>query len=256
MKRKIISYNVNGLRAALNKGFIDWLKIEDPDIICIQETKLQQGQVDTSIFETLGYSTYWHYAEKKGYSGVALFTKQKPDKITYGIGIQPYDNEGRTIIADFGDISVISVYHPSGTSGEIRQNFKMYWLNDFLKYTEKLRQTRPNLIVSGDFNICHNPIDINFPKKHETSSGFLPEERAWMDSFVNSGFVDTFREFNHEPNQYSWWSYRAGSRGKNLGWRIDYNMITEPLRKSLINATILQNVFHSDHCPVVVELDF
>ena len=256
MKRKIISYNVNGLRAALNKGFIDWLKTENPDIICIQETKLQQGQVDTTVFEALGYHLYWHYAVKKGYSGVALFTKQKPDKVSYGIGIHHYDNEGRTIIADFGAVSVISVYHPSGTSGDERQDFKMMWLNDFLAFTEKLRQTRPNLIISGDFNICHKPIDINFPKKHETYSGFLPEERAWMDTFVNSGFVDTFREFNQQPNQYSWWSYRANSREKNLGWRIDYNMVTEPLKKSLIGASILQNVFHSDHCPVVVEIDF
>jgi exodeoxyribonuclease III len=256
MKRKIISYNVNGLRAAITKGFIEWLKTENPDIICIQETKLQQGQIDTALFESLGYNHYWHYALKKGYSGVAIFSKQKPDNISYGIGLSQYDNEGRTLIADFGSVSVISVYHPSGTSGDERQDFKMHWLNDFLKFTKELRKTKPNLIISGDFNICHKPIDINFPKKHETYSGFLPEERAWMDTFVNSGFVDTFRQFNQQPNQYSWWSYRANSREKNLGWRIDYHMVTESLKNSLVSGSILQNVFHSDHCPVVIEVDF
>jgi exodeoxyribonuclease-3 len=256
MIKKIISYNVNGLRAAINKGFIDWLKIENPDIVCIQETKIQEGQVDFSIFESMGYYHYWHYAVKKGYSGVALFTKIKPDKVKYGIGINVYDSEGRCIIADFGNISLLSTYFPSGTSGDERQDFKMHWLEDFFGFINNLKLTRPNLIISGDYNICHKPIDINHPEKHETYSGFLPEEREWMDKFVNSGFIDTFRVFNQQPNQYSWWSYRANSRAKNLGWRIDYHMVTQPLKSSLQGAAILQKISHSDHCPVVVEIDF
>jgi exodeoxyribonuclease-3 len=256
MIRKIISYNVNGLRAALNKGFIEWLATENPDIICLQETKIQDGQVDYSIFEKLGYHHFWHYAVKKGYSGVALLSKEKPESVSFGVGLKQYDDEGRTIIANFKNVSVLSVYHPSGSSGDSRQDYKMKWLADFQVFTNNLKKERPNLIICGDYNICHKPIDINFPKKHETYSGFLPEERAWMDSFIGSGFVDTFREFNKEANQYSWWSYRANSREKNLGWRIDYNMVTEPLRNSLKNASILQQVKHSDHCPVVIEIDF
>jgi exodeoxyribonuclease III len=256
MVKKIISYNVNGLRAALGKGLVDWLKIENPDIIAIQETKLQEGQVDTLLFEALGYQHYWHYAQKKGYSGVAIFTKIKPDYVSLGIGISKYDDEGRLVRADFGDITFIATYFPSGTTGDERQDFKMQWLADFQRYIDELKKTRPNIIVSGDYNICHKPIDINFPKKHETYSGFLPEERAWMDSFTGSGFVDSFRVFNQQPNHYSWWSYRANSREKNLGWRIDYHMVTEPLKNRLKNAVILPNIFHSDHCPVVVEIDF
>jgi exodeoxyribonuclease-3 len=256
MTSKIISYNVNGLRAAAVKGFFEWLRKENPDIICIQETKMQEGQLDTKVFDFLGYKHFWHYAEKKGYSGVALFTKLVPDQIKYGCGISKYDTEGRLIRADFGNITLLSTYFPSGTTGDERQAFKMNWLDDFYNYVANLRKERPNIIVSGDYNICHKPIDINHPKKHETMSGFLPEERAWMDKFTNSGFVDSFRVFNQLPDQYSWWSYRAGSRGKNLGWRIDYHMVTEPLKKNLKSASILSNVVHSDHCPVVVEIDF
>jgi exodeoxyribonuclease-3 len=255
MVKKIISYNVNGLRAAISKGFIDWLKTENPDIICIQETKLQQGQVDISQIESLGYHHYWHYAVKKGYSGVALFTKEKPVSVKYGIGKPQFDDEGRTIIAEFTNYSVISVYFPSGTTGDVRQEVKMRFLDDFFNYISDYRKQHKNVVVSGDYNICHKPIDINYPKKHETYSGFLPEERAWMDQFTNSGFIDTFRVFNQEPNQYSWWSYRAGARAKNLGWRIDYHMVTEPLRNSLKSASIKQTVMHSDHCPVVVEIE-
>jgi exodeoxyribonuclease III len=255
MIKKIISYNVNGLRAAIGKGFLEWLKSENPDIICIQETKLQEGQVDTKLIEHLGYSHYWHYAVKKGYSGVALFTKVKPQMVNFGIGLPTYDDEGRTLVAEYNNYSLISVYFPSGTTGELRQDIKMSFLNDFLKFLNEYRMHHPNIIVSGDYNICHKPIDINHPKKHETYSGFLPEERAWMDTFTNSGFVDSFRVFNQNPEQYSWWSYRAGSRGKNLGWRIDYHMVTEPLRPFLKNASILSSVMHSDHCPVVVEID-
>lgn len=255
MYYKIISFNVNGLRAAVNKGFVDWLKLESPDMLCIQETKLQAGQIDTKLFESLGYKSYWHYAVKKGYSGVALFTKTIPVNVTYGIGIAQYDNEGRTIVSDYGPFVLISAYFPSGSSGDERQEIKMKWLDDFYNFVFNLRKSKPNIIVSGDYNICHKPVDINHPERHEGYSGFLPEERAWMDKFIANGFVDSFREFNKNPNEYSWWSYRANSREKNLGWRIDYHMVTNSLKPALKGASILSKVFYSDHCPVVVELD-
>jgi exodeoxyribonuclease-3 len=257
MMKKIITYNVNGIRAALTKGLISWLKAANPDVLCLQEIKAQEDQVDGMLFEALGYKyRYWYPAQKKGYSGVAVFCKQKPDQVVYGCGIDAYDNEGRILRVDFGDISIISAYHPSGSSGDERQAFKMQWLTDFLEYINKLKKERPKLIISGDYNICHKAIDIHNPKSNAKTSGFLPEERAWFDSFVASGFVDGFRHFNQEPHQYSWWSYRANSRTKNLGWRIDYNMVTENLAPKLKRSLILPDALHSDHCPVMLEIDF
>jgi len=251
---KIISYNVNGLRSAISKGFVEWLGQENPDIICLQETKAQPDQIDTSLFEALGYSCYFHSAEKKGYSGVAIFTKIQPDQIVIGMGNPEFDSEGRVLRADFGDISLLSTYFPSGSYGDERQDFKMKFLFAYQAFLKELKKSRPNLIVSGDYNICHKPIDINHPERHTKMSGFLPEEREWMDAFVKDGFIDSFRKFNSSANQYSWWSYRAGSRSKNLGWRIDYHMIGSSLETRLKAASILQNVVHSDHCPVVVEI--
>lgn len=253
---RIITYNVNGIRAAMGKGLIDWMKSAQPDILCVQEIKANPEQVGVFEFEELGYHHYWYPAQKKGYSGVAIFSKIKPDKVEYGCGIEAYDAEGRFIRADYGDLSVISVYHPSGSSGEERQDFKMQWLGDFQNYIKKLEKKRPKLVISGDYNICHKAIDIHNPVSNAKTSGFLPEEREWMEQFINSGYIDSFRHFNQEPHQYSWWSYRANSRAKNLGWRIDYNMVTKNLEKNLKRSVILPDAKHSDHCPVLLEIDF
>lgn len=254
--KKIISYNVNGIRAALGKDFIGWLKNENPDILLIQETKAQPEQIESHLFEELGYHCYWFSAEKKGYSGVGILSKQKPDAIITGINNEKYDIEGRAIRADFGDISVFSTYHPSGTTGGPRQDYKMDWLFYFQEYINELKKERPNLIIGGDFNICHKAIDINKPENKKNVSGFLPEEREWVSNFLQSGFIDSFRVFDQSPEKYSWWSYRAGARGKNLGWRIDYHMVSESMREKLIGASILADVVHSDHCPIVVEMEF
>ena len=255
MLKTIYSYNVNGLRAAMNKEFDLWLNEEKPDILCMQEIKVKPEQIDTSVFDRMGYRQYWYPAQKPGYSGVALFCKEKPDRVIYGMGIDKYDNEGRLIRADFDDVTVISVYFPSGTSGDERQAFKMLFLDDFLKWIENLKKERPNIIISGDYNIAHTEIDINFPKKHEKMSGYLPEERAWMDKYFSHGYIDTFRLLNKTPNVYSWWSYRQQARTKDLGWRIDYNTATNAMTTRIKNATILQNAVHSDHCPVTVTIE-
>ena len=251
---KIISYNVNGIRAALSKGLADWLQQENPDILCVQEIKAHPHQIDTFVFAEMGYTSYLHPAEKKGYSGVAIFTKQQPDRVVVGMNNPRYDAEGRVIRADYGDLSVMSVYVPSGTTGGVRQEFKMDFLAAFSEYIQAVRKERPNLIVCGDFNICHKPIDINHPERQVGVSGFLPEERAWVDKWVETGMVDSFRVFDQSPNRYSWWSYRAGARATNAGWRIDYLYATEPLRSQLRSGAILGDVVHSDHCPVRLEI--
>lgn len=252
---RIISYNVNGIRAAMNKGFMDWLKTDPADIICVQETKALKDNVDHKQFTNLGYHDYWFSAQKKGYSGVAVFTKIKPDNIVVGNGHLESDDEGRVIQLDFGNIRLINAYFPSGTSGDHRQDFKYIWLDKFLVYLDELRKTHPNLILVGDYNIAHKEIDIHDPKGNKNTSGFLPEERAWMDKFLASGWVDTFRVFHPEPHRYSWWSQRFPSvRLNNKGWRIDYIAVTEPMRDLLKDAEIYPDVKHSDHCPVYVEL--
>ncbi|PKP21705.1 MAG: exodeoxyribonuclease III [Bacteroidetes bacterium HGW-Bacteroidetes-21] len=250
---KVISYNVNGIRAAENKGFTQWLFSENPDIICLQELKAMPEQFDISPWQNAGYHVILNSAEKKGYSGVALISKEVPLKITKGIGIEKFDIEGRVIRADFKNFTQISVYIPSGSMGDARQEFKMEFLEAFYQYIQALLKEHPTLIISGDYNICHKPIDINHPELHNNASGFLPEEREWLDRFFALGLTDSFRVFNQEPEQYSWWSYRQRSREKNLGWRIDYHA-TAGLDNQLKNASILSQVVHSDHCPVVVEL--
>ncbi|MDR0728625.1 MAG: exodeoxyribonuclease III [Prevotellaceae bacterium] len=253
----LISYNVNGIRSAISKNFYDWLRVENPDIVCLQETKAQPGQIDHALFEQLGYHCAFHSAQRKGYSGTAILSKPTPDAVLYGIGDARFDDEGRLIRADYGDITLLCSYFPSGTMGNVRQAFKMEYLTAFFQYIEQLRQSRPKLIVTGDFNISHKPIDINSPKTHEKMSGFLPEERAWVDEFADAGFIDTFRVFHpDEAERYSWWSHWAKARERNIGWRLDYFWVTENLYENLSDADILDRVVHSDHCPVALRIRF
>lgn len=253
---QIITYNVNGIRAALKKDFATWLKATNADVVCLQEIKANTDQFDQSVFTDLGYHCYWNSAEKKGYSGVAIFSKVKPKHVEYGCGIEEIDFEGRILRVDFDEVSVMSAYFPSGSSGDVRQAFKMQFLGLFQNYINELKKSFPKLIISGDYNICHQAIDIHNPQRNKHTSGFLPEEREWVSQFLVSGFIDSFRHLNPEPHNYSWWSYRANARAKNLGWRIDYNMISENLLSNLKRSAIFSQAVHSDHCPVLVELEF
>ena len=251
---KIISYNVNGIRAAVKKGFLDWLQAANPDVILIQETKAHKEQLDLGLFETAGYSYhYWFSAQKKGYSSVAILSKIKPNHIEYGTGIATMDFEGRNIRIDFDTVSIMSLYLPSGTN-DLRLEFKLNYMAEFQEYINNLRKEIPNLIIGGDFNICHEAIDIHNPKGLKNTSGFLPVERQWIHEFIESGFIDTFRYFNKEPHNYSWWSYRANARNNNKGWRIDYLMASAPLKDRLKRAYILPEAKHSDHCPIGLEI--
>ena len=250
---KIISYNVNGIRSVLNKGFLPWLKSVDADAICLQEIKAREDQFDTDAFRELGYHLYLHPAERKGYSGVAILSKEAPKKVEYGIGLRKYDEEGRLLRCDFKGFSVMSVYMPSGASKAERQAFKLQWLEDFREHVIKLKKVLPKLVICGDFNLCHKPIDIHNPLGLDGYPGFTEEERQWMSDFLDLGFSDLFREFNPHPHQYSWWSYRSGARRKNLGWRIDYILSSHILGSGLKRAAHLNEAMHSDHCPVMVE---
>ena len=251
---RITSYNVNGIRAALGKGFLTWLKQADPDLICLQEIKAQEDQLDLSLFEKAGYTHhFWFPAEKKGYSGVAILSRQKPDHVEYGTGIGYMDSEGRNLRADFGGVSVMSLYLPSGTNID-RLDHKLQYMADFQEYVNELRREKPELVICGDYNICHRPIDIHDPVRNKNVSGFLPVEREWLGRFIESGFIDSFRYFNPDPHHYTWWTYRAGARAKNKGWRLDYGMVSHPLENRLKRSVILPEAKHSDHCPILLEL--
>lgn len=253
---RIISYNVNGIRAAQKKGLLNWLEEAEPDVLCIQETKAQPDQLDEALIKPNGgYQTYWYSAEKKGYSGVAIFTKHTPINVEYGMGHELYDQEGRVLRVDYPNFSIISAYFPSGTSGDHRQAIKEDFLKDFIPYIQSLREKIPNLIIAGDYNIAREARDIHDPVRNKKTSGFLPHEREWFTSFLELGYIDTFREFETEGGHYSWWSYRARARANNKGWRIDYHIATEPLKDHLTGAAILPEVQHSDHCPIQVDLN-
>lgn len=252
---RIISYNVNGIRAAISKGFIDWLRTVDPDVICLQEIKATSDQVPLAAFEEAGYPyNYWFSAQKKGYSGVAILSKTRPDNIVFGTGIEHMDFEGRNLRVDFGDISVMSFYMPSGTNAA-RIPHKFMYMDDFRNYIHQLRAERPNLVICGDYNICHEAIDIHDPVRNKTVSGFLPEERQWLGMLLSEGFIDSFRHFHKGPNHYTWWSNFGNARANNKGWRLDYILVTHPLEGRLTRAVILPEAKHSDHCPVLAEID-
>lgn len=252
---KILSYNVNGIRAAITKGFLDWLQAANPDIICLQEIKALENQIPREEIAQAGYPyQYYFSADKKGYSGVAILSKTEPKNVVYGTGIDYMDAEGRNIRADYDDFSVMSLYLPSGTNID-RLSHKFQYMDDFQLYIDQLKAKIPHLIICGDFNICHQAIDIHDPIRNAKVSGFLPEERAWLDAFMNNGFIDTFRMFNPEPHNYSWWSYRANARNNNKGWRIDYHLVSEDMKDRIKRAFILPEAKHSDHCPVGIEID-
>ncbi len=252
---KIISYNVNGIRAALRKGFAEWLAANDFDIVCVQETKAHPEQVDRQVFTDLGYTDHWHSAtRRKGYSGLLTLSRLPVDHVVEGCGMEVYDCEGRILRTDFGDTTLLNCYFPSGTTGDERQAFKMEFLRDFQTYIDTLRQERPTLIVVGDYNIAHTELDIHNPKSNQKTSGFLPEERAWLSNWYAHGFVDSFRHLHPDLQEYSWWSTRFNSRANNKGWRIDYQSVTTDLQDRLIHARQLTDVVHSDHCPVLIEL--
>ena len=254
---RVISYNTNGIRAAIKKGFIEWLETNPADIICIQETKAMKEDADYKSIEALGYHTYWFSAQKKGYSGVAVFTKIVPENIVYGSSIDQSDFEGRVIRIDYKDFTLVNAYFPSGTSGDERQTYKYQWLEEFHDYLQRLRNEKPNLIITGDYNICHQAIDIHDPKGNKNSSGFLPEEREWFTKFLASGYIDTFRTLHPDTTgAYSWWSQRFPSvRLQNKGWRIDYICATNTLADTIKEATIYPEVKHSDHCPIYAAFD-
>lgn len=252
---RIISYNVNGIRAAISKGFIEWLQHSNPDVICLQEIKATEDQVPYLDIEMAGYPYQYYFpATKKGYSGVAILSKVKPNNIVFGTGIEHMDFEGRNLRVDFDGLSVMSLYLPSGTNID-RLSHKFMFMDDFQNYINELKKEIPNLVICGDYNICHKAIDIHDPIRNANVSGFLPQEREWLDQFMKNGFIDSFRFFNDQPDNYSWWSYRAGARGNNKGWRIDYCLVSETLKNKLKRAFILPDAKHSDHCPVVVEIE-
>jgi len=253
---KILSYNVNGIRAAMRKDILPWLQTTDADVVCIQETKATKEQVDLEAIQAAGYPYhYWFSAQKKGYSGVAIFCKQEPTHVAYGTGIESMDFEGRNIRVDFKEVSIMSLYLPSGTNSA-RLEHKLEYMALFQEYVNTLKKELPNLVICGDYNICHKAIDIHNPVSNKNSSGFLPIERAWLDDFISQGFIDSFRHLNKQPDQYTWWSYRANARANNKGWRIDYNMVSQPLKQHIKRAVILPAAVHSDHCPHMVELSF
>lgn len=251
---KLLSWNVNGIRAIRGKGFLDWLYKESSDTLCLQETKAQLDQLDDELKEPAGYYAFWNYPERKGYSGVAVFTKEEPLNLRYDFANGGLDLEGRVIIAEYPAFTLFNVYFPNGKSGPERLNYKMTFYDTFLQYADSLKDAGKKLVICGDVNTAHNEIDLARPKENSKISGFLPEERAWMDKFLAHGYVDTFRHFNKEPGQYTWWDLKSGARARNVGWRLDYFFVSDNLISSVKQAFIMPEVMGSDHCPVGVIL--
>lgn len=253
---KIISWNVNGIRAIEKKGFINWLHKENPDILGIQEIKATEDQLSKSLLAPDHYHTYFNPAQRKGYSGTALYTKPQPHELINGFGIPEFDNEGRVQAADYGDFIFFNIYFPNGKSRQERLEYKLDFYDAALEYFDKLVKSGRKLLIAGDYNTAHKEIDLARPCENEMVSGFLPIERKWLDKLVSHGYIDCFREFNQEPDQYTWWSMRSGARRRNVGWRIDYFFCSENMRKNLKNCYHLPGVLGSDHCPIVAEVKF
>jgi exodeoxyribonuclease-3 len=253
-EKKLLCWNINGIRAIRGKGFFDWFYKESPDILCLQETKAQPEQLDADLKEPQGYRTFWAYPERKGYSGVAVFTRDEPRDVRYDFGANGLDIEGRVIIAEYPAFTLFNIYFPNGKSGPERLNYKMSFYDVFLNYADSLKAAGQKLVICGDVNTAHKEIDLARPKENSKVSGFLPEERAWIDKFVSHGYVDTFRHYHKEPDQYTWWDLKSGARQRNVGWRIDYFFISENLLPSLTGAFILPGVMGSDHCPIGITL--
>jgi exodeoxyribonuclease-3 len=251
-KLKVVSWNVNGLRAIHRKGFLDWFKSENADIICVQETKASREQVPEELIDIPGYHPHFVSAERKGYSGVAIWSKKKPRSIKTELGIGRFDIEGRMIQADFGGLTIFNVYFPNGGASHERLRFKLDFYDSFLYYLARLR--RRKIVICGDFNTAHKEIDLARPKENRTRSGFLPEERAWLDSLVGKGFLDSFRLYNQETGHYTWWDYQTRARERNVGWRIDYFFVSRNLKTQMRDAFIRPGVMGSDHCPVGIEI--
>jgi len=251
---KLISWNVNGLRAIHKKGFLEWFALESPDILCLQETKASPDQLPEELLNVDGYSCWFSSAEKKGYSGVALYSKQEPLKVHHGFGDHRFDSEGRILIAEYPAYTLFTIYYPNGGASAERLRYKMDFYEAFQDCAREFRSKGHKLIICGDVNTAHREIDLARPKANQTNTGFLPEERAWIDRFLADGFIDTFRMFCDEPGHYSWWDYKTRARARNVGWRIDYFFITENLQKALKNAWILSEVPGSDHCPVAISI--
>jgi exodeoxyribonuclease-3 len=252
---RLFSWNVNGIRAVQKKGFLDWLEQTQPDVVCLQETKAHPDQLEEALRQPEGYHTYWAWAEKKGYSGVALYSRTEPLRVQIGLGIAEYDREGRTIVAEYEQFVLIGAYFPNGSRDHSRVPFKMAYKRDFLAYCEALRAQGKRVLFCGDVNTSHQEIDLARPKQNQQTTGFLPEERIWLDELVAAGYVDTFRAlYPQQTGAYSWWSYIGGNRERNVGWRLDYFFMTPELRPYLTDATIHPDVYGSDHCPVSVTL--
>jgi len=253
---KILSWNVNGIRACATKGLVEWMVASEADIICLQETKAKPEQLDRSLLEVPGYRAFWHSAERPGYSGVVTYTRTEPRHVEYGLGDGWEDREGRAIRTDFADFTLFNIYFPNGQRDQERLDYKLAFYDHLLDTAEALRRDGHRLVICGDYNTAHKEIDLANPKENSDRSGFLPVERAWLDKLVDHGYVDTFRAFNPAPEQYTWWTYRFGARRRNIGWRIDYHFVSEDLRPYLRGATIHPEITGSDHCPVGLELAF
>lgn len=251
---KILCWNVNGIRAASRKGFLEWLYRESPDILCVQETKAHPEQLDAELRQPYGYNVYWNYPEEKGYAGVATFTRAKPLRVQNGFGIEEFDVEARAIITEYPEFVLFNVYFPNGKKNAERLRYKMNFYEAFLEFAESLKAQGKKLIICGDYNTAHKEIDIARPKENEKVSGFLPMEREWIDRLVAHGYVDTFRQFNKKPDQYTWWDLKTRARERNVGWRIDYFFVTENLLPSVSKAFIMPEVMGSDHCPIGITL--